>query len=71
MVCIFVVSARLQHTPLILARVTKIGLFAVVAGHVHALVRKALVRNLLQTQLQFDQIVLMPQRKADRLIIGL
>ena len=65
---VFVVYTGFQRAPLVLAGVAQIDLLAVVAGHVHALVGEALVRDVLQPQLQFQQMVFMAHGDADRLV---
>src|SRR3569623_60028 len=65
---LLVIDARLQNAPLVLPGVAQIDLIARVVGHVHALVRKILVRNVLAAQLQVEQVILVAQRDRARLV---
>ena len=71
MACILVKGAGLQNTPLVLTGVGKIDMLAFVIGHVHALIRKTLVRDVLQSKFQFEQVIIMAQGNTERMVDGL
>ena len=65
-----VARTRLQLAPVVRVLVAQIDLVAVVACHVHALVRVVLVRNVLQAQFQFEQMGIAAQRKTECVVAG-
>jgi len=67
---VLAIDACLQLAPVIPARVAQVDLGTGVVGHVHALVGIALIGNVLIAELQVDQMVVVSQRKAERLVGG-
>ena len=65
----FVINPCGQRAPVVLAGIAQIDLFALVAGHVHALVGKALIGDVLQTQLEFEEMSILTKGEAKRLIL--
>ena len=66
--CALVVHACLQLAPAALALVAQVELLAVVAGHVHALVGKVLVGNVLHAQAQIDHILRAAPGQAEAVV---
>jgi hypothetical protein len=61
---VVVIGARLKRTPGVLPEIAEIDLMAVVERHVHALVRKTLVWNVLVTERELEQMFCVTQREC-------
>ena len=68
MVDLLVIGARLQRAPVELAEIAHVEPLLAVVEHVHALVRKLLVGHVLNPELDFEQLVLVPVGHAERLV---